>query len=404
MMGLGSLRRIKPNPLLAALLSTFVLVSVVYYSLDALIDWQVRIAIQKDAEIRSQKWTENFFETTPSVRQMIESGVAPEKDFTKLENSFVLTGVIRIKLFDSEGMLAFMSDNGVLAPTQFFSERALGVFDSGDSIVFLHAPEEKLGHPEHLRTYVEIYTPAVLPSGERIGVVEVYLDVSVLEAALQNSFRQISGYLIAGTIVVLLIPAGAYVGITRQIIRKDRQFLEFTRYDQLTGALSRNSISGILTRQFSEPQTLSRLGVLFVDIDHFKQVNDKYGHSFGDSLLRHISHILMANLHGKSDAVGRFGGDEFVVLCPNINPHDFRKLYGRVMDVAQKAFQHDGNSYIPSLSIGAYLTAEGDTEKTALHRADLAVYAAKRNGRGQVFEYSEELEGLFAQEDPKQTA
>lgn len=274
-MGLGRLRQLKPNPLLGALLGTIALISIVYISLDALIDWQVRVAIQKDAELRAQMWSENFFQTTPSASQMIKTGVAPEKDFTQLENSFALTGVIRVKLFDGEGMLTFMSDNGILAPTQFYNERALGVYLSGESLVFLHEPEVKLGHPEHLRTYVEIYTPAVVPSGDRVGVVEVYVDVGDLEEALQTSFRQISGYLIAGTIAVLLIPATAYVRTTRKIIRKDRQLLEFTRFDQLTGTLNRNSISAIMADRFADPQTLSRLGVLFIDIDHFKQVNDQ---------------------------------------------------------------------------------------------------------------------------------
>lgn len=74
------------------------------------------------------------------------------------------------------------------------------------------------------------------------------------------------------------------------------------------------------------------------------------------------------------------------------------------MEGAKKPCTHEDKSYTPSLSVGAYLTQADDTEKTALHRADLAVYAAKRRGRGQVVEYSEDLEGLFKQDMARQTA
>lgn len=403
-MSRDNLKRVKRYPLLFALLGTFFLVGIVYISLEALIDWQVHVAIRKDAEIRARNWSDNFFQTTPSAVQMIETGVAPEDDFARLDNSFALTGVIRFKLFDDQGMLTFLSDNGVLAPTQFFSEQALQTFQTGQSIITLHEPEVRIGLPEHLQTYVEVLMPAFHPSGERIGTVEVSVNVGDLEEALEVSFRQISGYLIAGTILILLVPAAAYIHKTRQMIRQDRTLLEYTRYDQLTGTFNRNSTTEILADLFDAPQVPLSLGILFVDLDHFKQVNDQFGHAYGDSLLQHTARILKANLRGKGDYVGRFGEDEFVVLCPDIGLIEFRSLYGRIMEDARKTFYHESRSYVPSLSTGAYIAVDGDTAKTALHRADLAVYAAKRSGRGQVIEYSRDLEGLFTQDSPRQTA
>lgn len=124
----------------------------------------------------------------------------------------------------------------------------------------------------------------------------------------------------------------------------------------------------------------------------------------GDRLLKHIARILQASTRNKDDIVGRFGGDEFVVIASNISQENFRKLYGRVMEGAKAPCVYEDKSYVPSLSVGAYLTTDQDTEKTAIHRADLAVYAAKRRGRGQVVEYTTDLEDLFAQDDGRQSA
>ncbi|MEM9634125.1 MAG: diguanylate cyclase [Pseudomonadota bacterium] len=370
-------------------------------SLNALIGWQVENSIRDDAVSRAQNWSDNYIRTTPSLRKLVEKGITTPAEIERLETSFALVDVVRFEIFDKDGMLTHLSDTGVLAPSQFFNETALNVFDTGETTAILHKRSnvDKL----NAQTYVEVYLPIDLPNADRIGVLEVYVDVSDLEAALKDAFRQISGYLVGGTIVVLLLPALAYVRRTRQLMRKDKQLLELTRYDQLTGTLNRNSITELLKQKFSvvgaEP-----IGLLFVDIDHFKQVNDQFGHACGDLLLQHIACILKHSTDAEGDQVGRFGGDEFILVCRCADLKEFRCLYGRIMADAGKSFCSDGISYTPSLSIGAYFTSKDDTEKTAIHRADLAVYAAKRRGRNQVVEYSREIEGLFDQETARRLA
>ncbi|MCV0427346.1 MAG: GGDEF domain-containing protein [Roseibium sp.] len=403
-MDLKHLKRAPKNPLFLATAGAAILMTVVALSLDVLIDWQVQIAIRKDAEVRASNWAENYLRTTPSVRRTVEKGIITPAELNRLETSFALAGVIRFQMFDKNGMLTLLSDSGVLGPAEFFNTKALKVYETGEPQIFVHDVEDETPLPGNVETYVAVYLPATLPSGERIGALEVYVDVSEFEEALEGGFNWISGYLIFGTFAVLLLPAAAYVHRTRQVMRKDRQLLELTRYDQLTGVLNRNSISKFLDDHFNRVDSSENLGILFVDLDYFKQVNDHYGHARGDHLLQHIAGILKSSVRSRDDVVGRFGGDEFVVLVRDATVEEFRKLYGRVMEAAQSPYDKDGQTYVPSLSIGAYISSPGDTEKQALHRADIAVYAAKRRGRGQVVEYSKEMEGLFKQESAKQSA
>jgi diguanylate cyclase (GGDEF)-like protein len=399
----GQIRNYRSSLLISAA-GALVLVFVVTLALDALINWQVRIALQNNAEIRAQHWADNFFRTTPSARRMVERGITTPSERSRIESSFPLVDVIRFEMFNKEGMQTLFSDTGVLGPTELFSANARKVFETGEPIVGIHEHKNDDDHAAHVETYVEVYLPAVLPTGERIGALEAYVDVSDFEKALGKVFQRISGYLILGTFVMLLFPALAYVYRTRQVMRKDKRLLELTRYDLVTGALNRNSISEFLKGHFESVSTLPSLGILFIDVDHFKQVNDKYGHACGDALLRHFADLLKSSTRNQDDIVGRYGGDEFVLFSRGVTLEDFRKLYGRVMEATKKACEYQGTSHQPSLSVGAYLATSEDTENMALRRADLALFTAKRRGRNQVVEYSEDLEGLFEQNDTKATA
>ena len=231
--------------------------------------------------------------------------------------------------------------------------------------------------------------------------------MSALEEALETAFQQIGWLLVLGTAPSFwpYRPRPMCTG-PGSCASRTRKLLELTRYDQLTGILNRNSVSEILDEFFTGPNARANgLGVLFVDVDYFKQVNDQYGHACGDLLLKHIAGISARTAPAGPPTLSAGSAATNLLCCaPDIAREEFRKLYGRVMEGAKTPCSHEDKSYTPSLSVGAYLTEDGDTEKTALHRADLAVYAAKRRGRGQVVEYSGDLEGLFKQDTARQTA
>ncbi|MEU4425618.1 GGDEF domain-containing protein [Actinoplanes sp. NPDC024001] len=153
------------------------------------------------------------------------------------------------------------------------------------------------------------------------------------------------------------------------------------RHDPLTGAANRSELERVL------PQQTGPIAVLYLDLDGFKEINDRYGHDAGDHVLTAVARRLSSAVRG-SDLVVRLGGDEFVLLCPDLPEPEAIRLAERVLaDVAQPiAFRGGTLDVGVSVGIAAYgpVEAAGAPARDAdvLRTADRAMYEAKRNGRG----------------------
>jgi diguanylate cyclase (GGDEF)-like protein len=156
--------------------------------------------------------------------------------------------------------------------------------------------------------------------------------------------------------------------------------------DSLTGALNRRSIDQALTRTFQEAHRAEApLSVLFVDIDHFKAVNDRHGHACGDHCLREIARLIGAQL-GDEDSFGRYGGEEFLVVMPGRQTEMARAIAEQIRVAVETAdLQHQERSVRLTVSIGvATRLSHEQAPNPAVERADKALYAAKRAGRNRV--------------------
>ena len=177
----------------------------------------------------------------------------------------------------------------------------------------------------------------------------------------------------AGAMVLLLVIGAAAV-------RNAVGLAHARRYDALTGLRNRalffEDVQATLDRR--EPAA-----VLFIDLDGFKPVNDTYGHATGDALLAEVAVRLTAAVRAR-DAAGRFGGDEFVVLCPGpAEQHEIAAVAERIQHAIQSPFLIEGRPISVGASIGIALPTPGTESAEALiHRADLAMYEAKDAGRG----------------------
>jgi len=127
------------------------------------------------------------------------------------------------------------------------------------------------------------------------------------------------------------------------------------------------------------------LGVLMLDADHFKSVNDRFGHNGGDKVLRSLVLSIRTTLR-ESDLIGRVGGEEFVVLSPGADLAGTMMLAERVRATVEKTpLTIDGQSVTLTVSVGVANAASSDRDgNTLLQRADAALYAAKRAGRNRV--------------------
>jgi diguanylate cyclase (GGDEF)-like protein len=122
---------------------------------------------------------------------------------------------------------------------------------------------------------------------------------------------------------------------------------------------------------------------LLIDVDYFKQVNDRYGHLAGDEVLRQIAAILKKNLR-ESDYVCRWGGEEFLVLLKGCNAIDAYQLAEKIRTaVAQQIVIFQKNEIVTSISLGVSEWAKDETFEQMVHRADLALIYAKNTGRNQ---------------------
>ena len=167
--------------------------------------------------------------------------------------------------------------------------------------------------------------------------------------------------------------------------REHRERLAWTSsHDSLTGLVNRPAFEELLTRS-TERAGMEPFCAMFVDLDHFKQVNDSGGHAAGDALLRDVAHILAAQVR-QADTVARLGGDEFAILLRGC-PLEQALEVGEKLRSAVVAYRllWEGQSFGVSASIGLVAVDASYPSATEVMRAaDAACYAAKEQGRNAV--------------------
>jgi len=170
---------------------------------------------------------------------------------------------------------------------------------------------------------------------------------------------------------------------TAELSRLNGELQLLARTDALTGLANRMHSNERLDEEFSRfRRTGTAYALLVMDIDHFKRVNDTWGHPVGDAVLRHVAALLRSLLR-TSDFVGRIGGEEFLVILP-------ATTLEQAVGVAEKLRQAVGNAPLApvgcvTLSIGVHVPAADDANADqALHDADQRLYAAKAGGRNRV--------------------
>lgn len=168
---------------------------------------------------------------------------------------------------------------------------------------------------------------------------------------------------------------------TQQLLESNRLLQEAAARDSLTGVFNR----GYLTQRFEEllgraKQAGEPLAIIILDIDHFKEINDRWGHQLGDRCLRLLVELLRPHLR-RDDLLARYGGDEFVILLPSTSKEDAREVAERLRLVVET--QTAAPSFTLSLGVAVY-PADGDGAERLLQRADQALYRAKTLGRNRV--------------------
>ncbi|HEX4894725.1 MAG TPA: EAL domain-containing protein [Solimonas sp.] len=174
-----------------------------------------------------------------------------------------------------------------------------------------------------------------------------------------------------------------YEDITHRL-HSEKRTAHLALFDSLTGLPNRDNFQRRMSEALARAtRTGKALGVMLLDLDHFKAVNDTLGHAAGDELLARVAERMRPCVR-ESDVVARLSGDEFGILVEDLErPEQALESAQRLLEATQSAYDIDGHPVRIGASVGiAYSTGDGDGPEALLHHADLAMYQAKASGRG----------------------
>ena len=188
--------------------------------------------------------------------------------------------------------------------------------------------------------------------------------------------------------------------VTEQILhqqaltRTTRQLEHVASHDPLTGAANRTSLQKFADAVLAEARyDDTKVGVMQIDVDEFKQVNDRFGHAAGDAVLCHVTDRIKRTLR-RTDLLARAGGDEFIAVCPGVNSaRNLRKIGQTLIESVGHVFDWQGTPIKIGISIGAALSRGAEEDlPTLLAQSDLALYKVKREGRGHCAVFNAKLD------------
>ena len=224
-------------------------------------------------------------------------------------------------------------------------------FEKGDTEEYLLPIVNGLRWTEYVYLHPQIHHKAKITIDERSTV----FDVKISRMRLGEEFRYVVIFTDISTIQAL------------------------TTTDQLTGIANRMHFSMVFEHELNVlHREKEPLGVIFFDIDHFKQVNDRYGHLVGDSILRHVAALVKKQIR-KSDFVARWGGEEFVILLPRTHLTKTRQVAEMLRQTIEK--ENFGSVETISCSFGVAALEENESAEALLKRVDRLLYQAKEAGR-----------------------
>jgi len=189
---------------------------------------------------------------------------------------------------------------------------------------------------------------------------------------------------------------GLFIFIAYRVTRREglhsHELIEQASRDALTGLPNRACLTGIMNANVSSASAgQMKFSILFLDLDRFKGINDTFGHAIGDKLLIKVSQIIRPLLRG-GDVLGRFGGDEFLLILSGSDQAGVVLITQRILDTFNRPFEIDGHTLrvTPSIGIAIYPDHGTDVE-TLLKHADTAMYESKRLGRNAYTVYVEQM-------------
>ena len=199
--------------------------------------------------------------------------------------------------------------------------------------------------------------------------------------------NEISGYL------EIMHDMTEYIKINTQLVDEKKKLEHLSMHDQLTRLPNRRLLNDRMEQVIRrKTRTKESFGVFFMDLDHFKEINDSLGHLAGDILLVEFSKRMLHSIR-EQDTFARIGGDEFVLIVENSDDaHHFEHFALKIQEILKEPFSIDGKKIYSACSIGISIFPEdGVTPEKLISNADAAMYFSKRSGRRTFTFYAQEM-------------
>jgi diguanylate cyclase (GGDEF)-like protein len=339
--------------------------------------------LYQNATMAARNWAQYLSESATDLEQ-IAAGEQPSAASMVFFRAARNSGpVFRYEIFNREGYSQLISEHDQIALVDVseFSVDAARVIKSGQPIVDV----QQSYSADLPRFFARAYIPIIVKQ-RPIAVVAAFVDQTEQRDVFFKTFALSAAALCTLIGLAFGVPAIAWYRRTREKQHAERRIRFLAHHDGLTGLANRgNLIDRLSTLLAASAQQRGHLAVHFIDLDHFKEINDRFGHDGGDFLLQTIAKRLQAVTRSE-DIVARLGGDEFVLVQPNISGRGQAEEFARRLSAAlAEPMRLKEHELFTTVSIGVALApVDGNTPERLLKSADLAVYKSKAEGRNRI--------------------
>jgi diguanylate cyclase (GGDEF)-like protein len=347
--------------------------------------------IDTDATTNARDWA-NFVAANVKDLEQIANGEQPSSSSLAFFEATRKAGqVYRYLIFNREGYSQLVADNDHIALVDLseFNSDAARAGERGQPQVNIKTGAAD-NQPAH---FAEAYVP-VMVNGRPVAIVAAFVNETEQRSNFFYDFMVAAISLCLLTGAAFGIPAVAWYFRTLEKQQADRRIRFLAHHDPLTGLANRGRLIERLERVLAVlPSVGGQIAVHFIDLDHFKEVNDSFGHDGGDFLLNTIGQRLSV-LTRMEDLVARLGGDEFVVVQTAVSQNTEAEAFAqRIASMLQEPMYFKEQEIKTNVTIGVALApSDGHTSERLLKSADLALYSGKATGRNCIRFFTPEMD------------
>jgi diguanylate cyclase (GGDEF)-like protein len=302
--------------------------------------------------------------------------------------------IYKIKVYSEDKTIVYSTESSIVGIVDDNNARLARTLKSGEIISQLVKKDKVLDLANEQRFnvgVVETYLP--IREGDAIvGAFEVYVDVTHTQ---ERILRVVALSISVLFVVLVVVFTGLFMLMRKGALRLERAeegLRDMAHIDTLTGLFNRRRMDERVHEEYARKRRernkgviVNTTGIIMADLDHFKRINDEYGHPAGDEVLKIFSEKLRSATR-VYDILGRYGGEEFLVALPNTDLQGTIVVADRIRsEIERTPIVVEGHTIKVTASLGASCSAnDEDDEKAAIGRADKALYEAKNGGRNRV--------------------